>query len=105
MKRSELKNIIKELVEEAYVNPSSVEIGKTKTDPETGIKSTLKSIDPETGKFTWDVEYDVDPKFLYDKLDQLVDYLQKVPKGSELAQYKDILKNLKNKTARLMKQQ
>ena len=105
MKRSELKNIIKELVEEAYVDSSSAEIGKTKTDPEIGVKSTLKSIDPETGKFTWDVKYDIDPKFLYKKLEDLVFYLQKVPKGSELAQYRDILKNLKNKTARLMKQQ
>jgi hypothetical protein len=103
MKRSELKNIIKELVEASYTDTSSVEIGKTKIDPQTGVKSTLKSIDPETGKFSWDIEYDIDPKFIYDKLDQLVDYLQKVPKGSELAQYRDILKNLKNKTARLMK--
>jgi hypothetical protein len=103
MKRSELKNIIKELVEASYTDTSSAEIGKTKIDPQTGVKSTLKSIDPETGKFSWDIEYDVDPKFIYDKLDQLVDYLQKVPKGSKLAQYRDILKNLKNKTARLMK--
>jgi len=103
MKRSELKNIIKEIVKEEYVDPASAEIGKTKIDPETGVKSTLKSIDPETGKFSWDVEYDIDPKFLYNKLDQLVNYLEKVPKDSELAQYRDILKNLKNKTARLMK--
>ena len=104
MKRSELKNIIKELIDEAsYIDPASAEIGKTKIDPETGVKSTLKSIDPETGKFSWDVEYDIDPKFLYNKLDQLVNYLEKVPKDSELAQYRDILKNLKNKTARLMK--
>ena len=95
MKRSELKNIIKELAEE--------EIGQTVTDPQTGVKTTLKSINPETGRREWEVKYDVDPKFLYDKLDQLVDYLQKVPKDSELAQYRDILKNLKNKTARLMK--
>jgi hypothetical protein len=104
MKRSELKNIIKELVEASYVDSSSTEIGKTKIDPQTGVKSTLKSIDPETGKFSWDVEYDVDPKFLYDKLDQLVDYLRKAPKDSELAQYRDILKNLKNRTARVINQ-
>ena len=45
MKRSELKNIIKELVEASYVDSSSTEIGKTKIDPQTGVKSTLKSID------------------------------------------------------------
>jgi len=105
MKRSELKNIVREIVENTYIDLSKVKTGDTKVDPEIGAKSTLSSIDPETGKLTWDIEYDVDPKFLYNKLDQLVNYLQKVPKGSELAQYKDILKNLKNKTSRLMKQQ
>ncbi len=94
MKHSELRNIIKEIADE--------EIGKTKIDPETGVKTTLTSIDPETGKHAWDVAYDVDPKFLYSKLDQLVDYLQKAPDGSELAKFKDILKNLKNRTARVI---
>ena len=96
MKRSELKNIIKELAEE--------EIGQSVTDPETGVKTTLTSIDPETGKHAWDVSYEVDPKFLYDKLDQLVDYLKKAPEGSELAKFSDILKNLKNRTARVINQ-
>ena len=41
MKHSDLKNIVKELVE--------AEIGKTETDPETGVKTTLTRIDPETG--------------------------------------------------------
>jgi hypothetical protein len=94
MKRSELKNIVKELVER--------EIGKSETDPETGIKTTLTNIDPETDKYSWDVSYEVDPQFLYTKLDQLVDYLQKAPDGSELAQFRDILKTLKNKTARVI---
>jgi hypothetical protein len=102
MKRSELKNIIRELVEDSYVDTSSAEIGKTKIDPETGIKSTLKSINPETGKFSWDIKYDVDPRFLYNKLNDLVQYLDKAEKGSELAQFRDILKNLKNKTARII---
>jgi hypothetical protein len=96
MKRSELKNIVKELVE--------IEIGKTEIDPETGIKTTLTNIDPETGKHAWDVSYEVDPKFLYSKLNQLVDYLKKAPEGSELAKFRDILKNLKNRTARVINQ-
>ena len=96
MKRSDLRNIVKEIADE--------EIGKTVVDPETGVKTTLRSIDPETGKHAWDVEYDVDPKFLYNKLDQLVNYLQKAPEGSELAKFKDILKNLKNRTARVINQ-
>ena len=95
MKRSELKNIVKELVE--------AEIGKPVTDPETGIKSTLKSIDPETGKLSWDVEYPVEPEFIYKKLEDLVQYMDKVEKGTELGQIRDILKNLKNKTARMAK--
>ena len=94
MKRSELKNIVKEIVE--------AEVGKTETDPETGVKTTLTNIDPETGRHEWDVKYDVDPRFLYTKLNDLVNYLDKAEKGSELAQFKDILKNLKNRTARII---
>jgi hypothetical protein len=95
MKKSDLKNIVKEIAEE--------EIGKTVTDPTTGVKTTLTKIDPETGRHEWDVKYDVDPKFLYNKLDDLVDYLDKAPKDSELAQFRDILRNLKNRTARIIK--
>ena len=95
MKKSDLKKIVREIAED--------EIGKTKTDPETGIKSTLTKIDSETGRREWDVKYDVDPKFLYNKLDDLVKYLDKAPKDSELAQFRDILRNLKNRTARIIK--
>jgi len=95
MKKSDLKKIVREIAE--------AEVGKTETDPETGIKSTLTKIDPETGRHEWDIKYDVDPKFLYNKLEDLVKYLNNVEKGSELAQYRDILKNLKNRTARLIK--
>lgn len=79
------------------------EIGQSEIDPESGIKSTLQSIDPETGKFSWDVEYPVEPKFIYKKLEDLVQYMDKVEKGTELGQIKDILKQLKNKTARMIK--
>jgi hypothetical protein len=80
------------------------EVGETEVDPETGIKTTLTSIDPETGKHAWDVSYEVDPKFLYNKLDELVVYLRKAEEGSELAKFRDILKNLKNRTARVINQ-
>lgn len=79
------------------------EIGQTETDPETGIKTTLASIDPETGKYGWDVDYSVDPKFIYNKLDQLVSYMDKVEDNSDLGKIKEILKNLKNKTHRMIK--
>lgn len=94
MKRSDLKHIVKEIVES--------EIGKTEEDPKTGIKTTLKNINPETGTFSWDVEYGVDPSFMYKKLEQLVDYMEKVKEGTEFSKIRDIIKSLKNKTHRLM---
>ena len=95
MTRSELKNIIKELAER--------EVGQSEIDPESGVKTTLTRIDPETGRHEWDVTYEVDPAFVYKKLEDLVQYMDKTKKGTELDQIKDILKNLKNKTARLTK--
>jgi hypothetical protein len=80
------------------------EVGETEIDPETGIKTTWANIDPETDKYSWDVSYEVDPQFLYNKLDDLVIYLKKAEEGSELAKFRDILKNLKNKTARVINQ-
>jgi hypothetical protein len=79
------------------------EIGQTDISPETGIKTTLSAIDPETGKYSWDVDYSVDPKFIYDKLDKLVSYMDKVDDKSDLGKIKEILKNLKNKTHRMIK--
>ena len=38
------------------------------------------------------------------KLDDLVIYLKKAEEGSELAKFRDILKNLKNRTARVINQ-
>jgi|LauGreDrversion4_2_1035121.scaffolds.fasta_scaffold01652_4 hypothetical protein len=97
-----LTDIIKEA---PYVNTAEKEkeIGIGKTDPESGVKSTLTNIDPETGKFSWDVEYPIDPEFIYKKLEDLVQYMDKAEKGTELGQIKDILKNLKNKTSRMAK--
>mgnify|MGYP003342559982 CR=1 FL=1 len=64
---------------------------------------SLSSIDPETGKYGWDVDYSIDPKFVYNALDKLVNYMDKTEKGSDLEKIKDILKNLKNKTHRMIK--
>ena len=80
------------------------EVGETEVDPKTGIKTTLTNIDPETDKYSWDVSYEVDPQFLYSKLNDLVVYLRKAEDGSELAKFRDILKNLKNRTARVINQ-
>ena len=95
MKKSDLKNIVKEIIE--------AEIGQSEIDPKTGVKTTLSRIDPETGRREWDVEYPVDPEFVYKKLEDLVKYMDKAKKGTELGQIKDILKTLKNKTARIIK--
>ncbi len=103
MKRSELKNIVKELVEDAYIDLSKVKIGDTKIDPETGVKSILTAIDPETGKLTWNVSYEVDPKQVYEKLNDLINYMNAEKGDTELSKIKDILKKLKNQTSRLMK--
>ena len=103
MKRSELKNIVKEIVEDSYVDLSKVKIGDTKIDPDTGIKSVLTAIDSETGKLTWDISYEVDPQQVYEKLSELVEYMSREKSNTELGKIKEILKNLKNKTSRLIK--
>ena len=103
MKRSELKNIVREIVEDAYIDLSKLKVGDTQIDPETGVKSTLSAIDPETGKLTWDVSYEVDPKQVYEKLEDLVAYMSREKSNTELGKIKEILKTLKNKTSRLIK--
>jgi hypothetical protein len=99
MKRSELRKI----VEDAYVDLSKLKIGDTKIDPDTGIKSVLTAIDPETGKLTWDISYEVDPQQVYEKLSELVNYMSREKSDTELGKIKEILKTLKNKTSRLVK--
>jgi len=99
MKRSELKKI----VEDAYIDLSKLKIGDTKIDPVTGVKSVLTAIDPETGKLTWDISYEVDPQQVYEKLSELVEYMSREKSNTELGKIKEILKNLKNKTSRLVK--
>lgn len=100
MKRSELRK----LVEDAYIDLSKSKVGDTQLDPKMGIKSTLTAINPETGGLTWDVSYEVSPEQVYEKLEDLVNYMSRVKSDTELGKIKDILKNLKNKTSRLIKQ-
>ena len=78
------------------------QLGKTVTDPKSGIKSTLSAINPETGGMTWDIDYAVDPERVYNELDKLVKYMDSVKDG-ELLKVKDILRKLKNQTSRLVK--
>jgi hypothetical protein len=78
------------------------QLGKTVTDPKSGIKSTLSAVNPETGGMTWDIDYEVDPERVYNQLDKLVKYMDSVKDG-ELLKVKDILKKLKNQTSRLVK--
>ena len=81
---------------------AQAQLGKTVTDPKSGIKSTLSAVNPETGGMTWDIEYEVDPERVYNELDKLVKYMDSIKDG-ELLKVKDILKKLKNQTSRLVK--
>lgn len=104
MKRSELKNIVKEILfEEPYIDLSKQKVGDVKIDPETGIKSTLTKINPETGGLSWDISYEVDPLQVYNKIDDLLKYMSNEKGNTELNKIKDVLKQLKNKTHRLVK--
>lgn len=84
------------------IDQAQAQLGKTVTDPKSGIKSTLSAVNPETGGMTWDIEYEVDPERVYNELDKLVKYMNSVKDG-ELLKVKDILKKLKNQTSRLVK--
>ena len=100
MKRSDLKNMVKEAISDLNIDISKAKVGSTqKID---GVTTTLTNIDPETGKLSWDVKYEVDPEQLYNKFDELVNYMRKAEEGTELAKIRDIVKTLKNRTSRLM---
>jgi hypothetical protein len=98
MKRSELRKI----VEDSYLDLTQAKVGSSSVDPKTGIKSTLSAINPETGGLTWDIDYTVDAKKVYNDLDKLVKYMDSAKDG-ELVKIKDILKKLKNQAHRLIK--
>jgi hypothetical protein len=97
MKKSDLKK----LVEDAYIDLSKLKKGQVTKEP--GVTTTLTDIDPETGKLSWDVSYEVDAEELYKKLSDLVDFMKSAKPGSELGKIRDVLKQLKNKTNRLVK--
>ena len=96
MKRSELKKI----VEDAYVDLSKVKVGDVQKTP--GVTTRVSDINPETGKLSWDVTYEVNPEQLYKKLDDLSDFLKSAPKNSEIGKIGDIIKKLKNQAHRLI---
>lgn len=91
MKRSELKNIVKEIIED-------FEVGQVKKEP--GVTTKVTDINPETGKVTWDVDYELDPEILRDELDKLVKLFPSQISG-EMGDIKDILTKLRNKATRL----
>jgi hypothetical protein len=96
MKRSEIKKI----VEDAYIDLSKVKKGQVTKQP--GVTTKVTDIDPETGRLTWDVKYEVDPEELYKKLTDIVDFMKSSEPGSEIDKIKDVLKQLKNKAHRLI---
>ena len=69
-------------------------------EPET----KLTSQDPETGKVTWDVSYEVKPKELYKRVDDLVKFLERAKGNPELDGIRLSLRNLRAKISRLMTQ-
>ncbi len=91
MKRSELKNIVKEIIED-------FEVGQVKKEP--GVTTKVSGINPETGKVTWDVSYELDPEILRDELDKLVKLFPGSVSG-EMSEIKTILTKLRNKATRL----
>lgn len=96
MKYSKLKKII----ENAYVDLSKVKVGDVQKTP--GMTTRISDINPETGKLSWDVTYEVNPEQLYKKLDDLSDFLKSAPKNSEMEKIGDIIKKLKNQVHRLI---
>jgi hypothetical protein len=96
MKRSEIRKI----VEDAYVDLSKVKVGDVQKTP--GVTTKISDINPETGKLSWDVSYEVDPEQVYKKLDDLSDFLKNAPKDSEMGKIGDIIKKLKNQAHRLI---
>ena len=69
-------------------------------EPET----TVSSQDPETGKISWDVTYEVKPKELYKRVDDLVKFLERAKGNPELDTIRLSLRNLRAKISRLMTQ-
>jgi hypothetical protein len=96
MKRSEIRKI----VEDAYVDLSKVKVGDVQKSA--GVTTRVSDINPETGKLSWDVSYEVDPEQVYKHLTDLYDLLKDAPKNSEMGKIGDIVKKLKNQAHRLI---
>lgn len=69
-------------------------------EPET----KLVSQDPQTGKVSWDVSYEVKPRELYKRVDDLVKFLERAKGNPELDGIRLSLRNLRAKISRLMTQ-
>jgi predicted HAD superfamily phosphohydrolase len=94
--------IVKEADSTPYVDLSTAKIGQKRSGEV--ATTTLTDIDPETGRLTWDVKYNVRPEELYKKLDELVNFLKRAPGNSELGKIRDEIRSIKNKTRRLITQ-
>ena len=94
--------IVKETNTTPYVDLSTAKIGQKNVG--NIATTTLTDIDPETGRLSWDVDYNVRPEELYKRLDDLVDFLKRAPGNSELGKIRDDIRTIKNKTHRLMTQ-
>ena len=69
-------------------------------EPET----KLVGQDPESGKITWDVSYEVKPQELYKRVDELIKFLYRAKGNPELDNIRLSLRNLRAKISRLMTQ-
>lgn len=92
--------LIDKLDEAAYADLSGIEVGKQDYDPRSGARSTVSDIDPETGKVSWDVQYDVSAKEVHEKLDDLINFIGKTNPGSDMHKIQEILKSVKRQVAK-----
>jgi len=60
--------------------------------------------DPDSGKITWDVSYEVKPQELYKRVDELIKFLERAKGKPELDDIRLSLRNLRAKISRLMTQ-
>lgn len=85
----------------AYADLSGMKIGSSSVDPTSGVKTTVSGIDPETGKVSWDVDYQIDPMHIKNELEKLIDYIGKVEPGSNFEKFQTVLKQLQRQASKL----
>lgn len=90
----------KRLREIAYADVSGIPVGKQEYDPQFGAKTTVTSVDKETGRVGWDVAYEVTPEKVHEKLEDLIDFIGKPKAGSEMEKIASILKSLKRQVGK-----